>query len=153
DHPLDLGLPAAGGSVSVTGDTTDLFDDLEAACTMHGDAATGHDEVYKFTTTQTMNLRLSLTSLTQGYAPTIYLATKSASSCAFDNQTCEYIPSYSTNVNVDRAALPAGTWYVVVDDLAGKAGQFRVDAELMPIVAGEDCLHPKALTLTSGAAQ
>ncbi|MFL5346212.1 MAG: hypothetical protein ACJ8AT_15590 [Hyalangium sp.] len=150
-NALPLGLPASGpGQVTVQGDTRPFFDDVVPVCGTYPGPNTAPDTVYAFTTTTSMNLRLTVKPLTSGFRPTVALR-QGCGTNDFDLR-CDETPSYSSSAWTSYRALPPGTYYVVIDGYdSTEAGAFELSARLSAAEpVGESCANPQPVTLSQG---
>lgn len=146
-----LGLPTSGpGQVTVQGDTRHFFDDVQSACGTYSDSNTAPDTVYTFTTTTSMNVRLTVKALTTGFQPIVSLR-RGCSANDFD-MACDATPSYSTSAWTSYRNLPPGTYYVAIDGYdSTEAGAYELSARLSEATpVGESCANPAPVTLTQG---
>lgn len=148
---LPLGLPSSGsGEVTVQGDTSAFFQDVTASCgTTTAAVKPAADVVYTFTTQAVMNLRLYVQATATGFRPTVAL--RSGCGTSTDNR-CAYVPTFANDAWTSYPALPAGTWYVVVDGYdATEFGPYSLTARLSANqIPGESCTNPAPLTFTNG---
>jgi hypothetical protein len=114
----DGGVPTA----TVRGDTSAAFPTTQASCGGNG----GRDAVYAFQLTEPRRLEATLTPLTYGFRPMLYLRT----SCEGNEQACTMAPAENSDAMLSTGLLPPGTYYLWVDGYSGTAGAYSLSAAL-----------------------
>lgn len=137
-NPVVLTLTPDGGTVTTSGDTSQLLNDMTPSCA----SGVGGDAVYSFTTTQPGDLRLSVTPTSLGYQPVV---TVRSSSCLGTERGCAAAPSFGSPANLLIGGITAGTYFIWVDGSSGTAGQYTLSATLTAPTPGDGCLAPKLL--------
>ncbi|MBL8952476.1 MAG: hypothetical protein JNK82_16970 [Myxococcaceae bacterium] len=126
-------VPTLAAGVPVSGDTRGAVDDSTGACS----AATGangeygRDVLYRFSVTQTQNVKLTVTpEATTGalFRPLVYV--KASSACASTTASatlgCAAAADFGESVVLNLNALPAGTYNVWVDGAGLSSGSFSI---------------------------
>lgn len=151
--PLEFPNGDLGGSVTVEGDTTEFFDTFASSCSRGGAGTVSRDVVYGFTITETMNLRVGISTPSSTFKPSVFHASRVGDTCGYDSRLCAYVPQFAQDEIGDYAALPPGEHFLVVDAPGVHVGPYSLTAKLMPIVPGESCDDPLPLTLVNGEAR
>jgi len=106
-------LSFVNGTATVSGSTVGAFGQSGGSC-----GGYGNDQVFRFDTTTAFNFSASLTNnLTSGLGrPVLHL--RSGSSCASSQQVTNgcAIDQYTGSTSLTLASLPAGTYWLWVDD-------------------------------------
>jgi hypothetical protein len=146
--PTALSLNAAlTAPLTVAGSTVGLPAMTGGTC--GGTGATASEFVYTFTTTDVRDLRVRVDSRSGTYQPVVYLR----SGCAGPQLQCATSPGGMMGpVTLDRGALPAGTYFLIVDGAANSQGPYTLSIELAPPQAGDACAAPLPLPLDGGVA-
>ena len=121
-RPLVFSNGPAGGTASVTSDTSFFLHDSAGTCGGSG----ADDQVYSFTTDRPLAFTATATASTGGFQPVLYLR----GACDSAEQACGSAPASGGPASLNVASLPAGTWYLWVDGLAGSSGAYTLAAEL-----------------------
>lgn len=140
---LSLSEGVAGGTASVTGDTTGAADDF-TACNQISPAFP--DQVYEFTIDQELDLRATLKTA-PGSTGALSMLDET---CRLQSGTCARHNGDDTRLKV--SSLQPGTHRFSVDHLSGGPGAYTLDVELSPHRPGETCGNPLPLALSDGAA-
>ncbi len=122
--PLVFKDGADGGVPTATfkGDTSAAFPTTQASCGGNG----GRDVVHAFTLTEPRRLEATVTPLTYGFRPMLYLR----ASCEGEEQACTMAPAENSDATLSTGVLPAGSYYLWVDGYSGTAGSYNLSATL-----------------------
>jgi hypothetical protein len=130
----------SGGDAFETAYLNDAFDTSKSSCGGKG----GPDHVYRFTTTQVLDLRVQATA--SGFAPVLSLRT----ACEGAELACS--PSLaSAGGTLAAGSLPPGDYWLWLDSSPAAAGislQYELTASLTPPVAGDTCASPHMVALS-----
>lgn len=140
---LALSDGLAGGTASVTGDTTGAADDFTSCSQI---SPTFPDEVYEFTIDRALDLRATLKTASGSTGVLSMLN----DTCRIDYGTCGRHNGEDARLKV--SSLQPGTHRFSVDHLSGGPGPYSLDVELAPHRPGETCANPIPLTLSDGQA-
>lgn len=148
--PLVFSNGTAGGTATVTGDTSGFLEDSYAWC---GTNKSEPDTVYSFTTktTLTLDAAVSVASADSTFKPVVYL--RQSPDCATQGRELNCGLGYFTDqpAHLRDHSLPPGTYFLWVDGAYGTSGAYDLKANLIPPVAGDDCDSPRTLTFSQGA--
>lgn len=139
-----LSVPAGGGQVTASGDSTGFFGDVKGSC-----SSSGPDALYTFTTTAPMGLRGEVTTTTTGFTPALHL--KTAGECPGGTEVACAAGS-AGKASLVKSVLPAGSYLLAVDSTTTKGGAYALKLDFTPAAAGETCDAPIPLTFSSGLA-
>lgn len=144
--PLNLTLSdgADGGTATITGNTASAFNDHQGGC-----GGTSPDLVYRFTTARTLDLRATI-SPDAGYWPAVYV--RDDMQCATGPDVACHRGTTGTPTSFTQAALPAGTYALVVDGINNTTGPFTLDLSLLPPPPGDQCSDPLPLSFMMNTA-
>ncbi len=145
-----------GTTVTIAIDVADAGNEYDTSCASGSGANSGNDVVFAITLTEPKGLVVTATNTATGTQDSVIGLV--ASPCAAFNQVACADTTGATSPEVltlDR--VPAGTWYVVVDNysMSSTPGTYDVQFELTAPVAGpanDTCAGAQELTFTSGAA-
>ena len=140
-----LPLTFTSGTATASGTTVGLANDTNGTC------ATGiaPDVVYAFSTSAVQDFRVTVSTTTGTYQPSIYLRT---ASCTGTQVTCANAPAVGGSASLDIGALPVGTYYLFIDGVGGTSGAYAINATLTNPAPGDHCTNPAPLTFTAGTA-
>jgi hypothetical protein len=115
-----IGLDVSSGSAQYTADLGDYQADLATSCS----AAAGADAVFKFTTSSTRNLNITVSAPSgSGYRPAVTLR---RGSCAGSDVACAAAAVADTSATALVANAPADMYFVVVGSADGSRGPFTL---------------------------
>ncbi|MFN7133186.1 MAG: hypothetical protein ACK4N5_13995, partial [Myxococcales bacterium] len=137
-------LNLSSGQTTVTGDLSSANHDIQGLC-----GGNGRDVVYRFTLSSPKDFAATVTAVTTGMRPVIYLAT----ACGGGTELRCNTSGTGASATITHQELPAGTYYLWVDSTAGfPQGQFSLQvsaSEPPPPVAGDTCGNPLTLSFNS----
>jgi len=140
-----------GGTSAVgTGDLAAAQDQYDALCS---DSPSGADLLFAFTLTEPKGVTLTANDTTSGQTQDLTLTLLASPCPAVSQVQCRDTSAVSETL--DFARLPAGTWYVLVENYSDTdvAGTIDVSVDLRDPVAGpanDTCAMAQPLTLMNG---
>ncbi|HEX8434549.1 hypothetical protein [Archangium sp.] len=126
EEPIPLvfkdGADGGGPTATFKGDTSAAFPTTQASCGGNG----GRDAVHAFRLTEPRRLEATVTPLTYGFRPMLYLR----ASCDGEEQACTLAPAENSDATLSTGVLPAGSYYLWVDGYSGTVGAYNLSATL-----------------------
>jgi hypothetical protein len=139
-------LVFTSGTATATGTTAGSFHDGNGTCA----TGTAADVIYSFTTSSIQDFRVTVSTSTSTYQPSIYLR---SASCTTGTQIgCANAAALGGSASLDIGALPVGTYYLWIDGVSGTAGDYSINATLTNPLPGDHCTNTAPLTFSGGTA-
>jgi hypothetical protein len=139
-------LTFTAGSATASGTTVGTYNDGNGTCA----TGTAPDVIYSFTTSSIQDFRVTVSTSTSTYQPSIYL--RSASCTTGTQLGCANAAALGGNASLDIGALPVGTYYLWIDGVSGTAGAYSINATLTNPLPGDHCTNTAPLTFSGGTA-
>ncbi len=139
-------LTFTNGTTQVTGTTVGAFNDTAGVpLTCSSSSALQPEVFYSFTLTQPQNVTVLVTPpATSNLSPAVAITNTCGVGGAGHQRGC----ATGSGATFTARALPAGTYFVVVDGNGSDTGEFTLDVTLAPpsaVVANDTCASPTTL--------
>lgn len=140
------------GYAKKSGNTTYAWNDTAGGCESSSNPMTGPDMVYELTLASERSVTLKVTRTgTSTLSPAVYM--RPACERTTGEVLCTPKPnSPPSSITVQKAAVPAGTYYVIVDGFSGTYGAFDLEVTTGPSVPNDTCENPTELTFIGDTA-